>query len=33
MSRVSPLARTLFGESVGDVVRAGRGDAEIKATA
>ena len=29
VSHASPLARSLFGKSVGDVVRAGAGDAEI----
>jgi transcription elongation GreA/GreB family factor len=29
ISHVSPLARALFGKSVGDVVRAGNGEAEI----
>jgi transcription elongation GreA/GreB family factor len=33
ISHVSPLARALFGKTVGDVVRAGRGEAEIKAIA
>jgi transcription elongation GreA/GreB family factor len=33
MSDVSPLARALFGKTVGDVVRAGQGEAEIKAIA
>jgi transcription elongation GreA/GreB family factor len=31
ISHVSPLARALFGKGVGDVVRAGAGDAEIVA--
>jgi transcription elongation GreA/GreB family factor len=31
ISHVSPLARALFGKSVGDVVHAGAGDAEILA--
>lgn len=31
ISHVSPLARALFGKSVGDVVRAGNGEAEILA--
>jgi transcription elongation GreA/GreB family factor len=30
ISHVSPLARALLGKSVGDVVRAGKDDAEIK---
>ena len=30
ISHVSPLARALFGKEVGDVVRAGHDDAEIK---
>jgi transcription elongation GreA/GreB family factor len=30
ISHVSPLARALFGKTVGDVVPAGRGEAEIK---
>jgi transcription elongation GreA/GreB family factor len=30
ISHVSPLARELFGKAVGDVVRAGAGDAEIR---
>ncbi|MEO8833260.1 MAG: transcription elongation factor GreA [Bradyrhizobium sp.] len=29
VSHVSPLARALLGKSIGDVVRAGNGDAEI----
>jgi transcription elongation GreA/GreB family factor len=29
VSHVSPLARALFGKSVGDVVKVGRGEAEI----
>jgi transcription elongation GreA/GreB family factor len=29
LSHASPLARALFGKTVGDVVRAGNGDAEI----
>jgi len=29
LSHVSPLARSLLGKSVGDVVKAGQGDAEI----
>jgi transcription elongation GreA/GreB family factor len=33
ISHVSPLARALFGKTVGDVVRAGQGEAEIKAVA
>jgi transcription elongation GreA/GreB family factor len=33
ISHVSPLARSLFGKSVGDVVKAGRGEAEIIAIA
>ena len=33
ISHVSPLARALFGKAVGDVVRAGQGEAEIKAIA
>jgi transcription elongation GreA/GreB family factor len=31
ISHVSPLARSMFGKRVGDVVRAGNGEAEIKA--
>jgi transcription elongation GreA/GreB family factor len=31
ISHVSPLARAMFGKSVGDVVRAGSGEAEIRA--
>jgi transcription elongation GreA/GreB family factor len=31
ISHVSPLARALFGKAVGDVVRAGQGEAEVKA--
>jgi transcription elongation GreA/GreB family factor len=31
ISHVSPLARALFGKRVGDVVKAGNGDAEIVA--
>jgi transcription elongation GreA/GreB family factor len=30
ISHVSPLARSMFGKRVGDVVRAGNGEAEIK---
>ena len=30
ISQASPLARALFGKSVGDVVHAGAGDAEIR---
>jgi len=30
ISHVSPLARALFGKTVGDIVKAGRGEAEIK---
>ncbi len=30
ISHVSPLARALFGKAVGDVVRVGRGEAEIR---
>jgi transcription elongation GreA/GreB family factor len=30
ISHVSPLARALFGKGVGDTVRAGAGDAEIR---
>jgi transcription elongation GreA/GreB family factor len=33
ISHVSPLARALFGKTVGDIVSAGRGEAEIKAIA
>jgi transcription elongation GreA/GreB family factor len=33
ISHVSPLARALFGKTIGDVVSAGRGEAEIKAIA
>ena len=29
ISHVSPLARSMFGKRVGDVVRAGNGEAEI----
>jgi transcription elongation GreA/GreB family factor len=29
ISHVSPLARSMFGKRVGDVVRAGHGEAEI----
>ena len=29
ISHVSPLARSMFGKRVGDVVRAGDGEAEI----
>jgi transcription elongation GreA/GreB family factor len=31
ISHVSPLAKSMFGKRVGDVVRAGNGEAEIKA--
>jgi transcription elongation GreA/GreB family factor len=31
ISHVSPLAQSMFGKRVGDVVRAGNGEAEIKA--
>jgi transcription elongation GreA/GreB family factor len=33
ISYVSPLARAMFGKSAGDVVRAGNGEAEIRAIA